>query len=111
MFFLIFFTLSFLLFFTNSLSLSLSLSKTQAHILFNVAMVEDEIEVEVGCALGCEREVVGDMWVAIGTRIVMARAHSSNVESGSGCAAIRVRGEWVLIEVGGFGNFLGLVDC
>uniref|UniRef100_A0A2N9ID92 Uncharacterized protein n=1 Tax=Fagus sylvatica TaxID=28930 RepID=A0A2N9ID92_FAGSY len=30
------------------------------------------VEVEVGCARGCEREVFGDMWVAIGAGMVTA---------------------------------------
>jgi hypothetical protein len=87
-----------------------SSSKTQAHIIFGVAMVE----VEVGCARGCEREVFDDMWVAIGAGMVTAQAHSDDVEAGLTCVAIGfVRGEWVLVEVGGsnsFFFFLGL-DC
>ena len=60
------------------------------------------VEVEVGCARGCEREVFGDMWVAIGAGTVAARAHSGDVEAGLGCVAIGfARGEWVLVEVGG----------
>jgi hypothetical protein len=42
------------------------------------------VEVEVGCARGCEREVFDDMWVAIGAGMVTA------LESG-------------LLEVSGFG--------
>uniref|UniRef100_A0A2N9HTX1 Uncharacterized protein n=1 Tax=Fagus sylvatica TaxID=28930 RepID=A0A2N9HTX1_FAGSY len=46
------------------------------------------VEVEVGCARGCEREVFGDMWVAIGTGTVTARARSGDVEAGLACVAI-----------------------
>ena len=60
------------------------------------------VEVEVGCARGCEREVFGNMWVAIGIGTVAARARSGNVEAGLACVAIEfARGEWVLVEVGG----------
>uniref|UniRef100_A0A2N9G2R2 Uncharacterized protein n=1 Tax=Fagus sylvatica TaxID=28930 RepID=A0A2N9G2R2_FAGSY len=46
------------------------------------------VEVEVGCARGCEREVFGDMWVAIGAGMVTARARSGDVEAGLACVAI-----------------------
>uniref|UniRef100_A0A2N9HGL0 Uncharacterized protein n=1 Tax=Fagus sylvatica TaxID=28930 RepID=A0A2N9HGL0_FAGSY len=46
------------------------------------------VEVEVGCARGCEREVFGDMWVAIGAGTVTARARSGDVEAGLACVAI-----------------------
>jgi hypothetical protein len=66
------------------------------------------VEVEVGCARGCEREVFGNMWVAIGAGTVTARAHSGDVEAGLACVAIGfARGEWVLVEVGG-SNFIYL---
>ena len=90
-----------------------SSSKTQAHIIFSVAMVE----VEVGCARGCEREVFGDMWVAISVGTVTARARSGDVEAGLACVAIGfARGEWVLVEVGGskyffFFSWVWIVDA
>jgi hypothetical protein len=104
-FHLFFFFFSLIFIFSPTLPLSSVLffflsssSKTQAHIIFGVAMVE----VEVGCARGCEREVFGDMWVAIGAGTVTVRAHSSDVEAGLACVAIGfARGEWVLVEVGG----------
>uniref|UniRef100_A0A2N9GBH3 Uncharacterized protein n=1 Tax=Fagus sylvatica TaxID=28930 RepID=A0A2N9GBH3_FAGSY len=46
------------------------------------------VEVEVGCARGCEREVFGDMWVAIGAGTVAAQARSGDVEAGLACVAI-----------------------
>jgi|UniRef100_A0A2N9IWW5 hypothetical protein len=58
------------------------------------------VEVEVGCARGCKREIVGDMWVAIGAKTVTVRALFDDVETGLDCVAIRfARGEWVLVEV------------
>ena len=69
------------------------------------------VEVGVGCVRGCEREIVGDMWVAIGAGTIMARVLSSDVKAGLDCVAIGfARGEWVLVEVGGSKKFLGL-DC
>jgi hypothetical protein len=65
------------------------------------------VEVEVGCARGCEREVFGDMWVVIGAGTVAARARSGDMEAGLACVAIGfARGEWVLAEVGGSKFFL-----
>uniref|UniRef100_A0A2N9HXT3 Uncharacterized protein n=1 Tax=Fagus sylvatica TaxID=28930 RepID=A0A2N9HXT3_FAGSY len=46
------------------------------------------VEVEVGCARGCEREIVGNMWVAIGSGTVTVRALSGDVEAGLDCVAI-----------------------
>ena len=64
------------------------------------------VEVEVGCARGCEREVFDDMWVAIGAGTVMARARSGDVEAGLACVAIGfARSVWVLVEVGGSNFF------
>ena len=37
------------------------------------------MEVEVGCARGCEREVFGDMWVAIGAGINVVYSVSAPV--------------------------------
>uniref|UniRef100_A0A2N9FQ00 Uncharacterized protein n=1 Tax=Fagus sylvatica TaxID=28930 RepID=A0A2N9FQ00_FAGSY len=63
------------------------------------------VEVEVGCARGCEREVFGDMWVVIGAGTVAARARSGDMEAGLACVAIGfARGEdfdvWVTVAVG-----------
>ena len=67
------------------------------------------VEVEVGCARGCEREIVSDMWVAIGVGTVTVRALFGDVEAGLDCVAIEfTRGEWVLVEVGGSKKFMGL---
>jgi hypothetical protein len=71
------------------------------------------VEVEVGCARGCEREVFGDMWVAIGVGTVTARARSGDVEAGLACVAIgfaRVSGFWLKWVDLIFFFFLGL-DC
>ena len=67
------------------------------------------VEVEVGCARGCKREVFGNMWVAIGAGTVTARAHFGDVEARLACVAIGfARGEWVLVEVSG-SNFIYLL--
>ena len=52
------------------------------------------VEVGVGCVRGCEREIVSDMWVAIGAGTITARVLSSDVKAGLDCVAIRfARGE------------------